>query len=1242
MACRDSGGSIILLCLGLLGFVTSLCQCTSLTRLKALDESNEKSTQTQSEAQKSHQHHGRLLIGLKSQLDAKLSETNSTKEVLEDDADYQADMGWWQIKQLGEGMQQEPLGIERLLRMEPKVECTGDSMKLLVQGATSTPATLLFVDRGSDLSPLSLSKLPSSCGYTVRSTRRDLVLVAPYSGCFVSIEEDSYVLPLRWCGLQVRMSCPLMRQMSTNPPMVTCHSGGMVVTTQGTNSAVKIRVNVNGEWEPLLQATKRCMFSIVEHPDGVVISIRYAPCIVMKDGLYRLELATDQESKISCPSLYMAQLGPTKSPATDGPQQPAAPPDQNMQRIPGFPQDLQNLNIPNQKPKEMPYPHFPYYNLHPSFLYPHHTSPDAPPTVQPQNPSLPPVVQGTRSPHLPPFYPQSHINVMPSRRPSVTKPPGKDKLHPGHVALPPVYPQKPTRPHSSQHKFQPKPSHPFLFHPHHQFHIPHLQPMDPKKVPKKPLPSHTGSHVKPQAEYQPFYYYYPQQKPDGKPSVSQPSQPGAPPFYPFHLYNQSKPDSSFGQMYQPFYFNMYGKQDPPSKQFQTSKPLQSQIPGGQMYQMLHSYNQTKPYSQMYHPYIPYNLYSQQKPASKPSGGSHPQTPHDQYNQFFYPYYVYNQQKQTSTAVPQLPHPKPSQAQQPPRPAVQPPSKPSAPQKPQPGAPDDLESQQMCVYSQLVDQSRQLNMPVGAPGSATEVTQVLGPCQPFKMPSSGTSGGTLVEKQIPGAKPLQGPMFYPYNLFYPLQSQYATLPPSTNVQQMIMSLGDPKQPASPGQSTAVPPQDPQLSGQFLHPAHCSQFCLYGYSNCCPQIAFHQHLHIAPASLDKDAPWFYPGLPLMSLMAYTEFNNGLEAAPVSEKVSEGTASQNMAHSSFAQAAQSPPKMDVKPSQLHPPDGNPTALPGSGPSKAKNELPFDPLLGESLHPFWTYLSQNMGGLNLQSPSVGHYNDPSGFWSVDKPVMQYQPHQFGLPKQKQSQYSVGSDPSSPAFMPYIHPSLAAAKELQSLNKRTTEQKRYLHDSQHEMEQFFSPHYMPQDAPVPTQNGSVPLNYSQAKLFEIFSKNFTKHEQTLNSQPQSFVLLQHGPPGRKPSSLNDPVSYADVIFGEKLNTEGTIDGTTLTREPLQENIQEFEGMPDPLIENVNLMPRLDEPGFQLPFSAADDPLQVHSSPEQSQTSALLKPDDLWKSQRLSGSSQMFPPHFPGNMFQFGLAAEQPIGMTLF
>lgn len=971
--------------------------------------------------------------------------------------------------------------------------------------------------------------------------------------------------------------------------------------------------------------------------------------ISLQDGLYKLELATDQESTISCPSLYMAQPGPTRSPATDPLQRPAAPPDQVIQQIPGFSQDAQNLNMPNQKPKEMPYPHFPYYNFYQSFLYPHLTSPESPPGVQPQAPTLPPVIQATKSPHPLPFYPQSNLNVMPTRRQSVTKPPNKDQLHQAHIGLPPVYPQKPTRPPSSQQKFQPKPSHPFLYHPHHpSFHVPHLQPMDPKKVPKKPWPTYPGTHVKPQAEYQPFYYYYPQQKPGVKP-VSQPSQPGAPPFYPFHLYNQSKPDPSLGQMYQ--YFNMYGKQDPTSKPSDMSKPLQSQIPAGHMYQMFYPYNQTKPgipYGQMYPPFTPYNLYSQQKPASKPSGTSYPQTPHGQFNHLYYPYYVYNQQKTIPTAVPQAPPPKPSQAQQPPRlppkPAVQPPSKPSAPQKPQPGAPD-LENQQMCLYSQLVDASQQLNMPVGAPGSVTEVGQgqVLGPCQPLKMPVYGTSGGALVEKPLPGAKPVQGPMFYPYNLFYPIQSQHATLSPTTNVQQqVIMSLGDQKRPISSGQTIAVPPQDPQLSGQFLQPAYCSQFCPYGYSNCCPQIAFHQHLHIAPTGLDKDAPWFYPGLPLMSLMAFTEFNNGLEAAPVSEKVSEGATSQNMPSSNFAQAVpQSPPKTDVKQSQLHPPDGNPTAQPGSGPSKAKNELPFDPLLGESMHPFWTYLSQNMGGLNLQSPSVGQYNDPSGFWSVDKPVMQYPPHQVSLPKQKQSQYSVGSDPSSPGFMPYIHPSLLTAKELQSLNKRTTEQKHYLHDSQREIERFFSPHYMPQDAPVPNQNSSVQMNYSQAKLFEIFSKNFTKHEQTLNSQPQSFVLLQHGPPGRKPSGLNEPVSYRETDFGEKLGAEGNLDGATLNQEPLHESIQEFEGIPDPLIGNVNLMPRLDEPGFELSFSATEDPLQEHSSPEQSPSVPFLKPDDLWKSLRLPGSSQMFPPHLPGNLFQFGPAAEHPTtGMT--
>lgn len=57
-----------------------------------------------------------------------------------------------------------------------------------------------------------------------------------------ALQEDNYVLPLRWLGLPVKMSCPLMRQPSPNPPMVTCHSEGMVVKTYWTVPLAIIKV----------------------------------------------------------------------------------------------------------------------------------------------------------------------------------------------------------------------------------------------------------------------------------------------------------------------------------------------------------------------------------------------------------------------------------------------------------------------------------------------------------------------------------------------------------------------------------------------------------------------------------------------------------------------------------------------------------------------------------------------------------------------------------------------------------------------------------------------------------------------------------------------------------------------------------------------------------------------------------------------------------------------------------------
>ncbi|XP_029970991.1 uncharacterized protein LOC115405528 [Salarias fasciatus] len=102
------------------------------------------------------------------------------------------------------------------------------------------------------------------------------------------------------------MTCPLMRPASWNPPMVTCHAEGMVVKTEWTVPRSRIQVNLNGDWEPIMKASQRCLFSIVEHPEGVVISVNYAPCLKERDGLYSFELAGDGEMKITCPALQPA------------------------------------------------------------------------------------------------------------------------------------------------------------------------------------------------------------------------------------------------------------------------------------------------------------------------------------------------------------------------------------------------------------------------------------------------------------------------------------------------------------------------------------------------------------------------------------------------------------------------------------------------------------------------------------------------------------------------------------------------------------------------------------------------------------------------------------------------------------------------------------------------------------------------------------------------------------------------
>ncbi|XP_078120595.1 uncharacterized protein LOC144526807 [Sander vitreus] len=419
--------------------------------------------------------------------------------------------------------------VEQLLLMDPKVECTEDSMKLRVQNAASTPGSLFFVDRGSHLSPLALSKLPPSCGYTIGSTQRDLVLVAPYDGCFVALEEDSYVLPMRWFGLNVRMSCPSMKPSSPNPPMVTCHAEGMVVKTGWTVSIAEINMNLNGNWEPLMKASPRCGFSVVVHPEGVVISVRYTPCMEKKDGMYTLELAGEGETKISCPSLPWP-------PASAAPQPPFYP-QPETEKPTAAPRPPQTKAPQGQvKPPFYPYPFYPQ-----------------PETEKPTAAPRPPQTEAPQGQVKPPFYPYPFYPQPETEKPTAAPRPPQTKAPQGQVKPPfypyPFYPQpeteKPTaapRPPQTkdpQGQVQP-PFYPYPFYP---------QP-ETEKPTAAPRPPQTKD---PQGQVQPPFYpypFYPQpesEKPTAAPRPPQTKAPQGhvqPPFYTYPFYLQPETEKN--------------------------------------------------------------------------------------------------------------------------------------------------------------------------------------------------------------------------------------------------------------------------------------------------------------------------------------------------------------------------------------------------------------------------------------------------------------------------------------------------------------------------------------------------------------------------------------------------------------------------------------------------------------------------------------------------------------------------
>ncbi|XP_056912809.1 proline-rich protein 36-like [Takifugu flavidus] len=622
---RNGGGRVLYV--ALLFIVAG--SCGRLENLKSEEDSKENLKVDQEQVADHHTHHGRLVIGQNSFT----FKGSKRRRLPAADAGYQADMRWMQPPQRGPKLfQQRPndVTMEQIMKMEPKVECLAGSMKLEVQNSPATSGSLFLIDRGSQLSPVPISKLPSSCGYTTKSTRRDLVMVAPYDGCFVNQEEDNYVLSMLWLGVPVKMLCPQVRPCLSNPPMVACYAEGMVVKMDWPLSDIK--VNVSGDWERLMTASQRCGFGIVEHSEGVVVSVDYRFCLQKKDGMYKLELFGDGKSIISCPLMSEGQPEwtgeifslPEQKPGTpQGPGYPMVYP-----TYPPWPEPkpaVQKPGTPQGPGYPMVYPTYPPWpEPKPAVQKP--GTPQGPgyPMVYPTYPPWPEQKPAIQKPGTPqgPGYPMVYPTYppWPEQKPAIQKP--GTPQGPGYPMVYPTYPPWPEPKPAVQKPGTPQgPWYPMVYptYPPCLEQKPGVNPachLQPGEKPAFQQPEAPSGKVNTSS-----YSSHPENQPEGGKPVQWPGvwpgqlNPNVYPSYPQHSQKPGMPPSE--EYWKPIYYPLYPDQNdkkptlnpttwPPTteKPTQVQKPYLPQSPpgkpvenNGQVSQYLYGYYHPPPVGQ---------------------------------------------------------------------------------------------------------------------------------------------------------------------------------------------------------------------------------------------------------------------------------------------------------------------------------------------------------------------------------------------------------------------------------------------------------------------------------------------------------------------------------------------------------------------------------------------------------------------------------------------------------------------
>nr|XP_020503346.1 uncharacterized protein LOC109994381 [Labrus bergylta] len=214
---------------------------------------------------------------------------------------YQADFAGFegaQGKVLGRSLDSSP----EWQAMRPLLRCDNNAMTFTASGKGLTHLLL-----SSGASPISPFHLPPCCGYSVRTTWSYLEMTVSYDACYITEETGSYVLPLLWQGLPLKLSCPMPLSI---PPPTRSHSGlslfcsqhGMAVQILWQEQEMPMmEVAVNGFWDPFV--SEKCAYPVRSCPGALTFFIPYsAPCFTRMDGLYLQLILNCQGYILSCPS----------------------------------------------------------------------------------------------------------------------------------------------------------------------------------------------------------------------------------------------------------------------------------------------------------------------------------------------------------------------------------------------------------------------------------------------------------------------------------------------------------------------------------------------------------------------------------------------------------------------------------------------------------------------------------------------------------------------------------------------------------------------------------------------------------------------------------------------------------------------------------------------------------------------------------------------------------------------------